>query len=58
MSVEIEDGGDFSDDNIERDVDGGQLLVVETCGVGLRACVASTRLWSGVDSRQCAHKRV
>ena len=21
-----------------------------------RACVASTRLWRGVDSRQCAHE--
>ena len=25
-------------------------------GTFLRACVASTRLWRGVDSRRCAHE--
>ena len=29
---------------------------VETRGAGPRACVASTRLWRGVDSRWCAHE--
>jgi hypothetical protein len=29
---------------------------VETRGAGLRVCAASTRLWRGVDSRQCTHE--
>jgi len=29
---------------------------VETGGTCLRACVALTRLWRGVDSRRCAHE--
>ena len=50
-SVGTEDGGGIGDDDTGRDADGDLLLGVETRGAGLSVCVASTRLWRGVDSR-------
>ena len=54
MLVKAEDGGDFSDDDIGADADGGQLLGRGNTWCRLEGlCGGFDRLLRRVDSRRC-----
>ena len=54
MSVKAEDGGDFSDDDIGADADGGRLLGRGNTWCRLEGlCGGFDRLLRRVDSRWC-----